>query len=236
MRLRLPALAYVPLVVAALAVLIGLGVWQLSRWDYKQGLESSREARIAEPPLRLDPGSATPPPDNLDYRRVALEGAWDVERIFAVRQFRFGIRGEELVMPLFPEGRDTAVLVDRGWYPLSERERVLGELVAEPAGVVTGLVRYVTGGSARQTAAGAWTRYDVPAMAATLPYPVEPWGVIEGQLLERQRLTPPRDLPVRGYLAYKNHVPHLEYALTWFGIAVTLVATIAVGVARRRSP
>jgi len=46
--------------------------------------------------------------------------------------------------------------------------------------------------------------------------------VIEGEVLEGGAVTP-RTYPAQGFLRYSSPVPHIEYALTWFGIAGALV-------------
>ena len=215
-----------PLLALAVAVLVGLSAWQLSRDSYKNALEAEREARIAAGPLVPGAPGAALSPEEIDYRRVAVEGSWDHEHTLTIAgRIRFGVRGEEVVVPLIPRNGDAAILVNRGWYPLSERERVLAGLSEKTAASIEGLARYVPGSSARQLAPGVWSRYDARSMGAALPYPVEPWSLIEGGLLEAQPATPPPTLPIQGYLAYRNTVPHLEYAITWFGLAVVLLVT-----------
>jgi surfeit locus 1 family protein len=223
----------VPALVLGFLFLAALGVWQLGRYDFKQDLESRRDAAIAAPPLDAA-ASAALAPDELDFRRVQLDGRWDFEHTFTLgNRFRFSILGEELVVPLLLDGRD-AVLVNRGWYPTSERDRVVARLSAEPAGSVEGLARDLSAGTATLTAAGTWTRFHPASMAAGLPYPVQPWGVIEGGLIERAALAPPAELPVQGYLAFDDDVAHLEYAVTWFGLAITLAVTAYLRLWRTR--
>ena len=224
MTLRLPPRVMIPALVFGFLFLAALGVWQLGRHDFKQDLEDRRDAAIAAAPLDAATAVALPP-EELDYRRVRLDGRWDFEHTFTLgNRFRFSILGEELVVPLLLDGR-AAVLVNRGWYPTSERDRVVALLSAEAAGSIEGLARDLSPVTATLTAAGTWTRFHPPSMAAGLSYPVQPWGVIEGRLIERALLAPPAALPVQGYLAFDDDVAHLEYAVTWFGLAITLVVT-----------
>ena len=230
-----PPLLIALLLALSVVALVALGVWQLGRFFEKGDLEAERDARIAAPPLTLDGSAAARSPQELDYRRVAVTGRWDHERALTVTgRIRFGLRGEEVVEPLIRDGGGDAILVNRGWYPLTERERVLADLARTPRATVVGLARAAAGGSASETRPGVWTRYDVLAMAGSLPYAVEPWALIEGDLLEAPLRVPPRELPVQGYVGYENAVPHGEYAATWFGLALALTVTAYFRLLRRR--
>lgn len=213
-------------------MLIGLGVWQLSRFQYKQRLQVDLDTRIAAPQLELGAGAA--PPDDLDYHRVALEGRWDIEHALTITsRVRYDTQGEEVVVPLLPADGGPAVLVNRGWYPLSERERVRAQLAQPQAGRVEGLARQSQGGTARRSGSGAWTTFDVQAMGGTLPYAVASFGVVEGPRLAEEQTTPPPTLPVQGYSGFRNTTPHLEYALTWFALAAVLAVTAYLRLFRR---
>ena len=214
-------LLLLPLIALVLIGLIGLGVWQVQRNDWKQGIVEERAARTAAQPV---PATALfdAPTDDVDYRRAIAIGVWDHERaVILANRARFGIRGEELVTPLvLADGR--AVLVNRGWYPETERAAVLAELEVATAAEAVGLVRYVGALGGRQTAAGTWTRLDTFAIGASLPYEVAAWYLLQGELLEDGARI--RDgLPVQGYTAFTSTTPHMQYALTWFGLAAALV-------------
>ncbi len=225
------------LLVSAFAVLVVLGTWQFSRHREKQEIETTFDARTAADPLDIA-ATRSLTPEQLEFRRVRLAGRWDqAQTMIVTNRIRFGVRGEEAVTPLLVDG-GPAVLVNRGWYPLTRRDQVLADLAGEERGLVDGLARYLPTGSARQTASGAWTRVHVASMAESLPYPVEPWSVVAGDRIEGNSLAPPDELPVTGWLTYENTIPHLGYALTWWGIAVALVVTSAVrfGLRRNREP
>jgi cytochrome oxidase assembly protein ShyY1 len=231
---RAPSWLLLPLIVVAVVTLVALGFWQWGRYWDKQDLEAQYDARTDAPPLEFGAATALTP-EEVDFHRVSLDGRWDSEHVLAITsRFRDGIRGEELVVPLVA-GDGTAVLVDRGWYPLEEREAVLAALSSEETTHVEGLARWAEDGGGRQTTEGGWNRFDPATMAATLPYAAEPWGVIEGEERTDSVLPSSADAyPLGGWVRYDNTVPHFEYALTWWGLAGVLVVTAVARFALRR--
>ena len=232
MTLRLPAPVLLGLIVTVVAVLISLGVWQLQRNDWKNELVDERNARTDAAPLTLE-DAANRDPESLDYHRLAGAGTWDHERSFILaNRARFQTKGEELVTPflLAPDG--PAILVNRGWYPDGERDAVEAELRSR-GDALEGLISIHTG-DGRQTDAGTWTALDPDAMAAALPYEVLPWIVVEGERVEADA-TPDGELPVQRYTAFANTTPHMEYALTWLGLAAALIAVAAIRFRPRRT-
>ncbi|HJM90234.1 MAG TPA: SURF1 family protein [Dehalococcoidia bacterium] len=230
-----PALM-LPLVAIAVVTFVGLGLWQITRMNDKRDLEQQLGDRIAAEPLTASAATRLPL-DDLDYRRVVLDGRWDFDAALTIRgRFRFGISGEEIIVPLLPAGGGDAILVNRGWYPTTEREATRATLAAENASNIEGLIRYFASGSANETSPGVWTRFHPRSLAGSLSYGAQPWGVVEGQLVERQPLTPPGTLPAQDYVAFDDTVTHLEYALTWFGLAIALAVTATIRLRTSRAP
>lgn len=235
MTFRLPAPALFVLLIAAVAVLVGLGTWQLQRNEWRNNLVAERNARLDDGHLAADRIRSMPVED-VDFRLIEATGSWDNDHTMRIaNRVRYHSRGEEIVTPLLIEPGGPAVLVLRGWAPKELVDDVLADLSTEAAGRIAGLVRYHEGLDARQTPQGTWTGMAPDDMAATLPYEVLPWFIIEGDLID-PNAPPPEELPTQGFLPYESHVPHLEYAFTWFGIAAVLVgvAVIRFVIAPRR--
>lgn len=231
MRIRRSGALLIGLAVLGAVVLSGLGAWQLARHGYKAGLERERAARVAAPPLAPAEAAALHG-EELDWRRLRLDGEWDYARAQVIaNRTRFGLRGEEVVVPLRPEGGGAAVLVNRGWYPADERAAVLAALPEGGSGLA-GLIRHGRSLRATRGADGAWTRFDVASIAATLPYEVVSWRAAAGKLAGRQSRAAPPERPVTGFAGYENTTPHLEYALTWFGLAAAMLVTAALRLRR----
>lgn len=228
--MRLPTPALFILLSLAVAVLFGLGTWQVQRQSWKQGLVRERDARLAAPPLETPAvlGLSTP---EIEGHRVHLLGTWDhAHSMVLANRGRSGVKGEELVTPLVPAGGGAAILVNRGWYPVGERDRIRATLDAEPAAEVEGLAFDVAGREARKTAQGTWTDLAPASMSADAGVPFRDWAVLQGEPLEPDALpVSGGPLPVQGYRPFTNTTPHVQYAVTWYGIAVAL---IAIAVAR----
>lgn len=204
----------VPLVfgILGVGVLVSLGKWQLDRLAWKKGVLAEIEARIAADPVPL-PAEVDPEADR--YRPVEVSGRIgpDALRVL-VSQKRVGA-GYRLI-----SGFDTGtrrVLLDRGFIPVDE------EIPDAPAREVT-----VTGNlhwpddrldttPDNDVAGNMWFARDVAQMAQELD--TEPLLVIA------RELDPPepsiRPLPVD-----TSGIPndHLEYAVTWFSLAVIWAA------------
>ena len=225
MRFRLPVPVLIVLLLLAEGLLIGLGVWQLQRNTSRNDLVAARNAAIAGAPLPVAEAQRLSPAD-LDYRLVSATGTWDVAHaMILANRARFATKGEEVVVPLLLAPGGPALLVNRGWYAEGQRDAVLATLASDTSADAEGLARHVEGLGGRRTPAGTWTQISPHDMGATLPYPVLPWYVIEGHVLTGSGTSRPEGtLLVQGFYPYASTTPHLEYALTWFGIAAALVA------------
>jgi len=225
MTLRLPAPVLLGLLVAVTALLLALGVWQLQRNDWKNGLVEERNARTDAAAFSFQDARALDP-DLLDYHRLEDAGSWDHDRSFILaNRARFQTKGEEIVTPLLIAPGGPAVLVNRGWYPDGDRDAVRATLESR-GDDVAGLISVHTA-SGHETDAGTWTAIDPETMGEQLPYDVLPWIVIEGERVDWNE-NPDGVLPVQRYTAFTNTTPHMEYALTWFGLAAALIAVAAI--------
>jgi len=224
--MRLPTPVLLGLLAAAFAVLIGLGVWQIQRNEWKQDLVEASHERTEAAPLDVTDAS-THAPEEIEYRRVRLHGTWVLEdALFLANRARYSVRGEEIVVPVALDGGGSAVLVNVGWIPDGSREEVLRELAgsASSATVIEGLAVDASGRSGNVIPSGSWSNMDTEAMGAALGYDLAPWFVLGGS--ERTSAPSPNEpLPVGGWQRYQNTTPHIEYALTWFGIALALGAS-----------
>ena len=119
---------------AMVAVLVGLGVWQLQRNGWRNDLVAERNDRIAIAPADANTLGQVDL-ETIDYRRAQLSGTWDLEHAFIIaNRARNATKGEEIVEPLPPDTGGPAVLVNRGWFPEERRDEVLAALRSYPRG------------------------------------------------------------------------------------------------------
>lgn len=210
------------LTLLALAVLLGLGTWQMQRLYWKEDLIRRVEARIAEPAAPLAP-SGWPSLDlqQWEYRPVEASGTFrhDLEtRVYALLTEPKGPLsgpGYFIMTPL--ETGEGAVLVNRGFVPLETKD------FPRPEGPVTvrGLLRAPEGRN-------LFTPSDDPGnrlFYARDPAPIaEALGIKLAPFTIDAVETPPGGLPQAGETRLNFPNRHLEYALTWYGLAAALLA------------
>lgn len=226
--MRAPTVVLAVLVALAFVVLLGLGAWQVQRHQWKQDIVALSAARTDAPPLTVRSADVLPPAE-IDYRRVVIEGEWLVDDVqFLANRVRGNRRGEEVILPFRPVEGGPVVLVNLGWIPDGARNEVLPQLAG--GGPIAGLARDITGREAHQIPSGSWTGVSAEAMSAALGYPVAGWYVLAGEERPATAYGPaaaaPTIYPASGWERFRNTTPHVEYALTWFGIAAVLVAAV----------
>ena len=217
------------LTVAALVLLIGLGLWQVERLKWKEGLIAASEAAAAKPPAPLDQVLAE---GDLEFRKAlivcpGLASAPYVE----LQSIHEGEAGVRLISACKPAGGDFSLLIDRGFIAdgVSARPRVVDTTLPL---VLIGEFRRLDppGGMTPAPANGRFYARDTAAMAEALNVrgPVRPEAVFA--------VTPTNPefaalRPTAPPAAFSNN--HFGYALTWFGLAIAL-AGFYVALLRRR--
>lgn len=207
--------------ILGVAVLVALGKWQVDRLAWKEGVIADIEARIGAEPLAL-PEAPDPAADR--YLPVEVSGlvAPDTLRVL-VSQKRVGA-GYRLISALDTGPR--RVLLDRGFVSVDAD-------IPEPPGStvsVTGNLHWpddrLDTTPENDVAGNMWFARDVAQMADVLE--TEPVLVIA------REVTPPEPgvspLPVD-----TSGIPndHLEYAVTWFSLAVIWAAMTAFFIRRQ---
>jgi surfeit locus 1 family protein len=222
---------------AALALLVGLGLWQLQRLEWKQGLIAQIEQRAHAEPISLADGIArTNAGEDVSYLRVRVEGRFDNAKERYLYALSDGTPGWHVITPLTTsEGQ--VVLIDRGFVPNAFKEpssRTQGEI--NDTVTVTGLARQPeTRGlfvSDNEPAENRWFWRDLGAIfrsmfeGATAP-------AIAPFILEAERSDVPGGWPLGGQTKLDLPNKHLQYALTWFLLALCLVVIYVVYVRSR---
>ena len=99
---------------AAAIVFVRLGLWQIDRLHERRTLNATIEQQQRGAPLPL----VNLPADTAraHYRAASVDGVYDYDHeIVLSNRTRRGSPGVDLLTPVRMAGRDTAVLVNRGW-------------------------------------------------------------------------------------------------------------------------
>ncbi|WP_187970003.1 SURF1 family protein [Aquibium microcysteis] len=215
----------------AFAILIGLGTWQVQRMHWKEGLIATIDARIHAEPKPLDSVlSSGPAVADLEYTPVTLQGTF----VHAAERHFFatwnGASGFFVYTPLLrPQG--DYVFVNRGFVPydLKDAARRPQSLVEGPV-AIEGLLRapLVEKPSAilpdNDPGRNLFYWKDIRAMAASAGLPAD--ASILGVFVDADDTPNDGGLPVGGVTIVDLPNNHLQYVVTWYGLAAALAAVL----------
>jgi surfeit locus 1 family protein len=218
-------------VVCALAILCGLGTWQLQRLAWKEDILARIAALKDAPPepaevvlKRIGDGLSA------DYLRVELDcpalETLPTVRLYALKDGRIGDR---LIAACPVDAAPyRSLLVDRGFLADGQAAAPGRPLTTHVVGVLRQGDKPSPFTPKRDPAGGRWFGRDVPAMAAALKatYPAPLFLMLESPA----PAGPPAPSPLPADIPNR----HLEYALTWFGLALTLLAVYIAKLVRDR--
>ncbi len=227
------------------AVLIGLGLWQLDRLQWKEDMLARISAGIALPAQDFATVYNTSS-NQPDFRHVSLDGAVISQKpLFVYGRTRDGVAGVHVLCLVEATG-GLHVLLDRGFVSLPVDEKKADAPVTFP---VDGVVR-VAQPKARfepqnDAAKNQWFWMDVTDMtralrpddhagsAKSLDDVIDLQG-LAGVYVEALKPTAP-DGPVPTADHLLENIPnnHLQYAITWFSLASVLIVMYGVWVVRQ---
>lgn len=227
------------ILLVALAILLALGTWQVERLHWKEGLLADIAERQSAPAVPLSAVEAMAASGgDIEYRVVTATGHYlnDKERHFFTTYE--GDAGYHVYTPLqLADGR--YLFVNRGFVPDVDKapeKRMQGQLTGEQT--VIGLARaklasQPSGIPDNDLAKDIFYWKDLDAMAASDGLPkdrVLPFFVDAGKAPN------PGGLPIGGVTIVDLPNSHLQYAVTWYGLAAALVVIVAISWWRKRHP
>jgi len=197
------------------AILISLGVWQVQRLAWKEGILADIEARIAAAPTAVP---ARPDPEADRYLPVEAEGQIGPDYVRVLVSQRGVGAGYRIISP-FDLG-ERVILVDRGFIPVAEAD------IPALSGPITvrGNLHWpdeVDGFTPENDLDdNLWFARDVPTLAAH--FGTEPVLVVARSLSQPDGSVTPLPVDTSG-------IPndHLNYAVTWFSLAVVWLGMTA---------
>ena len=211
-----------PLTIAmlfSLVILIGLGTWQARKIGPKTELINSIEAGLAAEPMQLPVHLDDPQP--VAYRRVHFDG--DALNVEPVRVFGTNLSGRPGYYLYKPVVRDfgRAVLVNFGWVPMAHLEKVA--LPVGPVSISGVLMLSATPGSftpENEVEKGDWFTADVFEMSDHFGLGAKDFYHFR---VFADHVGDAGALPLGGQVRVSIPNDHLEYMLTWYGLAAAML-------------
>lgn len=239
-RQRGNAITATVLAVVCVTILMGLGFWQLDRKVWKENLIATVTSRIARAPADLPPRANWPRllQEGNEFSRVTfpaefLEGQ-EALVYTAGSPFRPDVKGPGywVFAPAQLAG-GSIVLVNRGFIPLDKKDPA-----TRPEGNVRGSIDIVgamrwpeTRGlftPADDPKTNVWYLRDLKAIAAE-----KKWAIAAPFYIDQEAPVPPGALPLPAKIDVRLSDNHLQYAVTWFGLALGLAGVYVVWIAGR---
>ena len=227
------------LALGAFIVLLGLGTWQVQRLAWKEALIARIDSRLAMPPAPLD--EVLQSPDGVageEYRPVMLAGQFRHEwerHFFATHK---GATGYFVYTPLQRDGGDY-VIVNRGFVPFEMKDaatRPQGQVAGRVE--ITGLLRtaLVEKPSSmvpdNDLAKNIFYWKDIRDMVSSSGMPAD--ADVLGLFVDANDAPNPGGWPMGGVTLIEMPNSHLQYAITWYGIAAGLVGVYLAWILRWR--
>jgi len=215
-------------IAAAFAFLCRLGFWQLERLEWKEGLIARVEAGLKQPPVDLEIIEARlKAGKDIEYRPVRVTGTFDhtAEQHFYTTWK--GQAGYHVYTPLREAG-GRILMVNRGFVPFTAKEpdtRKEGQV----AGPVTfdGLARSAP---SRKPNSFVFNNdleknvYHWKSLSQMLGRAYDKVDIdFRPFFVDMTATDVPGGLPISGVTRISFPNSHLSYALTWFGLAGTLL-------------
>jgi surfeit locus 1 family protein len=214
----------------AAIVFVRLGLWQLDRLRERRAFNATIVQQQLGAPMPL----VDLPRDTAraHYRAASVDGTYDYdhELVYSNRTRR-GSPGVDILTPVRVAGRDTAVLVNRGWVYSPDGASVdLTKWREGPTARLKGYVELTTGDTALAVTSHARLIRHVSRaeLAAKIPYPVAPYYLVAFGDTTDMSHPARRDLPVL------DDGPHRGYAMQWFSFALIAIAGAGIVVYRDR--
>ncbi len=215
---------------AALAILLGLGTWQLQRLAEKEQIIATLNQHLSARPVALPPREAWPSMSRAtdEFQRVTFPAEFLNEQEALVYSpgsaFRPDVTGPGYWV--FTPARllgGSMIVVNRGFVSEGRRDpasRTEGQVkgVVDMVGVLRWPEPRGSFTPADDPEKNQWFVRDHLAMAEA-----KGWGSVAPFSVEMESPTPPGGLPKPGKLQASLPNNHLQYAITWCGLAGALV-------------
>jgi cytochrome oxidase assembly protein ShyY1 len=229
-----------------LALLIGLGVWQLQRRVEKHALIAQLTERLAAAPAALPSPAqwSTLTPGRDEFRRVRFSATYEQRPDAMVYSSGSAIRddvsgpGTWAFLPArLPTGETVVIntgFVQNTMQDRGQQDRAVTRLVTGAPVTLTGYIRFPESAGAltprENIAKRLWFTRDHLAIAGALG-----WAEVAPFYIDLETPAPESGIPKPGPLEVHLKDDHLQYAITWFGLAGAVVIAFGVWLRGQRS-
>ncbi len=209
--------------VPVLLLCLGLGAWQIERLFWKERLIEQRQAAVTAPPVPVPQSLAEA--RGMEFRHVTDEGVFlNDKEIFLGATSEGGGQGYQVLTPLL-ESSGRIVFVNRGYIP-GELKDPAKRAAGQIAGTVSmrGLLRLPPDGRPawflpdNRPDLNYWFWVDIPAMSAA-----DRLNRVAPFYIDADATPNPGGWPRGGVTRLTLPNNHLQYAITWFSLAVALI-------------
>jgi cytochrome oxidase assembly protein ShyY1 len=229
-----------------LALLVGLGVWQLQRRAEKHALIAQLTERLAAAPAALPPpaqwNALNPARD--EFRRVRFSATYEQRPDAMVYSSGSAIRddvsgpGTWAFLPARISSGETVAIntgfVQNTMQDRGQQDRAVARLVTGAPVTLTGYIRFPESAGAltprENIAKRLWFVRDHGAIARGLG-----WGEVAPFYIDLEQPVPQSGIPKPGPLEVHLKDDHLQYAITWFGLACAVVIAFGIWLRGQRS-
>lgn len=225
---------------AGIAILIGLGVWQLDRKVWKENLIATLNARLSSAPGDLPPraGWARLRESDEEFRLVTFPAEFlDGEEALvytAGSPLRPDVKGPGywIFAPARLAG-GSVVVINRGFVPADHKDpstRAEGTMhgIVDVVGVVRWPEKRNSFTPDDDPKNNVWYLRDSSSIATS-----KNWAAAAPFYIDQVAPVPAGGWPKPGKLVVNLPDNHLQYAITWFGLALALAGVYSVWLARR---
>ncbi len=221
------------------AVLTGLGVWQLQRRVEKHALVAALTERLAAAPVPLpspsDWKNLSPARD--EFRRVSFTATFAPKPDAMVYSSGSAVRedvsgpGTWAFLPAHLADGGVVVInagfVQNTMQDRAQQNRAVARLITGAPIMMTGYLRFPESAGIliphEDLGKRLWFNRDQRAMAMTLG-----WGEVAPFYVDLEGPVPESGVPKPGPLEVHLKDDHLQYAITWFGLAAAVLIAFAV--------
>jgi surfeit locus 1 family protein len=220
----------------AVLLLLALGFWQVERLFWKQDLIAQRQAAVAAP--RVAAPRSLEEARGMEFHHIVDEGVFLHDKeIFLGATSEAGRQGYQVLTPLLEVGGRT-VFINRGFIPAELKDSNKRD-VGQIAGTVRiqGLLRLPPAERPawflpdNRPDLNYWFWVDLPAMSAA-----DGLDRVAPFYIDADATPNPGGWPKGGVTRLALPNDHLQYAITWFSLAVALIVIYVLFHRRNAGP